>query len=318
MGFGQPWAFALLLLPGLWYVWRSRKGKPAVAFSNIELLQASQVWSLRQRLLWLPAAFDLLWWLFVVAAAAQPQKPVLIPAQMDDLPAILFAIDVSGSMAAKAESLQEITRLDLCKQSITDIIEKRGRGEARVRFGIVAFSEYPRVICPLTTDRDFLMQVLKELRVDILENRTNIGDAIALCLDQLWQMKVSQASIIVCSDGAHNVTEAVTPGLAARMAQALKFPINVIGVASQEGESTLDEQTLQAVAELTGGRYFRAHSLNDIRFVSGTLSESMAEESPRRQLAYQPITAECLAAALACLFLATLLRLTWLRVTPEV
>lgn len=318
IGFARPAALLLALAPFALALWRLRK-RPAAGFSSVELLLASNVRSPRLRLAWLPDFLDLLWCLLLVTALARPQVSQWHVASPEDFAAFVFVLDVSGSMGTIDSGVRGQSRLQRLKDLVRGLASRRMAEDAAARVGLIAFSNFPRVVCPLTTDEAAVLTRLDELKVDILQNRTNIGDALAAAVDQLQRSHASHGAIIVCSDGAHNVENAVTVGTAARLAQSFGYPVFCVGIkAVGDSELSLDEQSLQQVAQITGGRYFRAWEQWQLEQAAMELTQNLQQVNPRYTLAFRSIVGEVLLAALACLLLANLLRATWLRVSTAI
>lgn len=316
--FAHPSLLLFALVPASIFLWRLSR-RPSWRFSSLSLLLAPAVRSVRQRVAWLPDLLEVVWWLLLATALARPQMLVWSAADVEELPGVFFLLDVSGSMATVDSGARGLSRLERLKPLIRDLMEPPATQQTEVKVGLIAFSKLPRVVCPLTTDAEAAQALLEPLQVDVLENRTNIGDAIGLAMAQLQSSNTPRGAVIVFSDGAHNVEAALTPGQAARAAQAVQVPVYCVGLGAggTDGESTLDERTLQQTAEVTGGEYFHVWEPSELQAAAATLKQRLETTRPARSLAYVDVTKEVLLAALGCLFLGCLLRATWLRVVPE-
>ena len=269
-----PWAFAALPLP--WLVRgltaRHSRQQPALAvpsmedFAAVTQAERSQAASSAWRLLALCVA-----WALLLAALARPQltgDPVNLPTTGRDL---MLAVDISGSMATEDMEVDGdfVERLTVVKAVIANF------AQARVgdRIGLVLFGTNAYLQAPLTFDVKSVNRLLIEAPVGIAGGKTAIGDAIGLAVKRLRMRPQDEKILILLTDGANNVGE-VEPKVAAELAARDSIRIYTIGVGADEmrmpgllgrisGRMTnpsadLDEDTLQAIADATGGRYFRA------------------------------------------------------------
>jgi len=272
-----PWAFLLIPLPLLVRVlWRPQQREqaaltvPSVASFRTEDVAASA--GRGRRLAW---RVLLLWliWAGLVAAAARPQwtgDPVTLPTTGRDL---MLAVDISGSMGTEDLQLagQLVNRLTVVKNVVRDFIANR-EGD---RVGLILFGTNAYVQAPLTFDLPTVNQLLVEAPVGIAGGKTAIGDAIGLAVKRLRQRPAGDKVLILLTDGANNVGE-VAPVKAAELAAQEQIRIYTIGVGADEmrlpsifgnfgsrivnPSAELDEDTLKAIADTTGGRYFRAQN----------------------------------------------------------
>lgn len=181
---------------------------------------------------------------------------------------IVLTLDVSGSM--QAEDFDP-NRLEAAKRVAADFI----RGRKNDRIGLVVFAGHSVTQAPLTLDYDVLLSLLDRVKIGMLqEDGTAIGMAIANSVNRLRDSEAKSKVIILLTDGVNNRGE-IDPLTAANLAQALDLRIYTIGAGSQGRayitvddlflgkrrvpiQADLDEETLQKVAELTDGAYFRA------------------------------------------------------------
>jgi Ca-activated chloride channel family protein len=194
-------------------------------------------------------------------------------------------LDNSGSMAEPDFDWhgKPITRLEAAKRAFRLFVE--GGGEATTQpfggrpndlIGLITFASWPENPCPLTLDHAALLEVLDAIGPRTLptESSTNIGDAVAWGLHRMSSARAGRKIIILLSDGEHNVpAPALTPRQASQLAANQKVPIYAIEVAgpsNQEKSETPDSgdrsaqvrqkatESMQAIAQMTGGKYFRA------------------------------------------------------------
>ncbi|MDM8349783.1 VWA domain-containing protein [Pseudomonas sp. sp1636] len=219
-------------------------------------------------------------WLLLLGAAARPEwvgEPLPIPASGRDL---LLAVDVSGSMAYADMRWQdeEVDRLTLVKHLLGDFIEGR-QGD---RVGLILFGSQAYLQAPLTFDRRTVRTWLDEAVIGIAGKNTAIGDAIGLSVKRLRQRPADSRVLVLVTDGANTGGE-IEPMIAARLAAEEGIKIYPIGIGAdpQRGGIAglfglnpgldLDEPSLRAIADLTGGEYFRARDSQELRAIEQQL-----------------------------------------------
>ncbi|WP_419596787.1 vWA domain-containing protein [Thiolapillus sp.] len=264
--FAWPWVFLALPLP-----WLVRRFLPPVRqqqaalrvpfLEDFEALQGKNARAGGRSLLAL--SLGILAWLLLVTAAARPQwqgEAVPLPMQGRDL---MLAVDLSGSMAEEDFVIgrQRVDRLTATKIVAGNFIEKR-KGD---RVGLILFGEQAYLQAPLTYDLKTVKTLLDEAFINMAGQKTAIGDAIGLAIKRL-RGKKGEKVLILMSDG-ENTAGAMDPLKAAELAAEEKLKIYTIGIRADpeadffgmvRGRSALDEKTLTRIAQLTGGRYFRA------------------------------------------------------------
>ena len=268
-GFANPWA--LLLLPALlalaWYgrrVWR----RPAFTFSRTEAV-AAMGGKLANTLARMPDVLRFLVIALLAIALAGPRTGVSTVDVDAEGIAIVIALDISSSMLA--EDFQPQNRLAVAKEKVIAFI----RGRQYDRIGMVAFAGEALTQVPITVDYPVLYRALEQLEVGQLEDGTAIGTAIATAANRLRRAPGESRVIILMTDGENNRGE-IDPVTAAQAAAAFGIKIYAIGVGT-EGIAPIpiarnllggyeyanlpvhiDEELLRSIADITGGRYFRA------------------------------------------------------------
>ena len=310
-----PWA-ALLIRQ-----WRSRS-RAAVSWSSTEGLRRGR--SIRVLLGFLPFWLRAIGVAALIVALARPQRvdsEQVVSSEGIDL---VLALDVSGSMEALDFRLQgrEVDRLHVAKKVVGDFVAARPYD----RIGLVVFGEEAFTQVPLTLDHDALSDFLGNVEIGMAgANRTAIGQALAVSARQLGRLEAESRVLILLTDGRSNAGS-LSPLQAAEAAEALGVTVYTIGVGSTEkrrrgffGGRTeeIDEATLQAIAEATGGQYFRAtdtQSLSEIYATIDALEKTTAEVQiqVRREELYRSI----LWPGLLLVVLSMLLSQTWLRRLP--
>ena len=272
-----PWAFVLLPLPILVrLLWTPvERQQAALTVPEITSFRDSEVAvnELRgEHIRWRAVLLWLIWGA-LVTATARPQwtgEPVTLPTTGRDL---MLGVDISGSMGTEDLQLggHLVNRLTVVKNVVRDFIEAR-QGD---RVGLILFGTNAYVQVPLTFDLPTVNQLLAEAPVGIAGGKTAIGDSIGLAVKRLRKRPAGDRVLILLTDGANNVGE-VAPVKAAELATQEGIKIYTIGVGADEmrlpsifgvfgsrvvnPSAELDEDTLTAIAEKTGGRYFRAQN----------------------------------------------------------
>ncbi len=270
-------------------------------------------------------------WVLLVLAAARPERigdELDVPVSGRNL---MLAVDLSGSMDAKDFELgnRRVDRLTATKAVAGDFIGRR-EGD---RIGLILFGERAYLQAPLTFDRRTVRVWLDEARVGIAGSKTAIGDAIGLAVKRLRERPTNSRVLVLITDGANNGGE-LDPLLAATLAAEESVRIHTIGIGAVPEEGgvlsrfgfnpglDLDEPTLRAIAEQTGGEYFRAASSAELKAIGAALDrlEPAAQQPTQARLAEAlyiwPLSAALLISLLmvaASLWSAQLQRLAWRR-----
>jgi len=210
-------------------------------------------------------------WILLVVAAARPERigdELDVPVSGRNL---MLAVDLSGSMDQKDFELgnTRVDRLTATKAVATDFIGRR-EGD---RIGLILFGERAYLQVPLTLDRETVKILLLEAFIGLAGEKTAIGDAITLAVKLIHEQKedAGEQVLILLTDGANTAGE-IEPLKAADLARQGGLRIYTIGIGAEQLEvnslvggrrrinpsADLDETTLTQIAELTGGRYFRA------------------------------------------------------------
>lgn len=220
-------------------------------------------------------------WMLLVAAAARPQwlgEPIALPQSGRDM---LLAVDISGSMQQRDFDLdgRPVTRLDVVKAVAGEFISRR----VGDRLGLVLFGSQAYLQTPLTFDRKTVAHMLSESEIGLAGKETAIGDAVGLAVKRLRHDSEQERVLVLLSDGA-NTTGEIAPRRAAALAAEAGLRIYTIGIGAERvrvstllGTRTinpstdLDEETLKAMAEVSGGKYFRAANTKALEAVYAEL-----------------------------------------------
>ncbi|MEM8600476.1 MAG: VWA domain-containing protein [Bacteroidota bacterium] len=289
MTFAYPWLLLLLLaVPVLAWLGR-RRATAGLLFSETAAAEGvpPTLWA---RLAWLPGALLLGALALSIVALARPQERDVTREQYAEGIDIVLVLDVSTSM--KADDFYP-NRFQAAKAVAAEFID----GRLSDRIGLVVFAAQAYTQAPLTLDYGFLKQMLGEVRMGVIEDGTAIGTAIATGTARLRDADTPSKVMVLLTDGQNNRGE-IDPGTAAEVAEALGVKIYAIGVGSETGgvvrQQTpfggtrrvpalqVDEETLRAVAEKTGGRYFRARDAEALRQIYAEISELERTEIQER------------------------------------
>jgi Ca-activated chloride channel family protein len=274
--FEDPWLLSLLLLiPILALPGRTHR-QAVIHYSSIATLKTLRP-SRVDLLAMIPALLRFAAIGFLVIALARPQEghksTEIISSGVD----IVLAIDTSGSMRALdfVKDEKRVDRLVVVKGVVSEFIEKREHD----RIGMVVFGEEAFTQCPLTLDQNILQTFLDKLKIGIAGDSTAIGSAIGISVKRLKDLKSKSKVIILLTDGRNNAGD-LSPVQAAEAAKAFNIKIYTIGVGtlgkapflvdSLFGKQyvyrdvEIDEESLKSIADMTGGRYFRATDLESL------------------------------------------------------
>lgn len=311
-----PWAFLALPLPVLVYFFapaapaiRSRALR--VPDANFYKAYAGEHHTASARR-WLRIVLLTLAWVALVAGVARPQnfsESLSVPVTGRDL---MLGIDISGSMRETDlySGNRPATRMAVVKQLAQDFVDRR----VGDRIGLIMFGSQAYVQTPLTYDHETVQHFLSEATIGLAGRSTAIGDAIGLGVKRLRERPDASRVLILLTDGA-NSAGVVDPLDAAKVASSSGIRIHTIGVGSDQGgnafgramgtrRSELDEDTLQAISDATGGQYFRARSSRELASIYAKIDELEPTEQDTQQ--FRPLNelfAWPLSIALLCSFL---------------
>ncbi|MDY6418266.1 MAG: VWA domain-containing protein [Bacteroidales bacterium] len=248
----------------------------------------------------------------IVIALARPRSSSEVEKRDTEGIDIVLAMDVSTSMLARDFTPD---RLSAAKDIAIEFIAQRPTD----RMGIVVFAGESYTQCPLTTDRATLINLMKEVQTDLIEDGTAIGNGLATAVARLMDYDAPSRGGILLTDGVNNSGE-VAPQTAAEIAKTYGIRVYTIGVGAngmapypvmtpwgvemQKVQVEIDENLLKGIADATGGRYFRA---TDNTKLAEIYSEINKMEKARTTVDSFPVYKELFGrfgvAALICLLL---------------
>ena len=329
MQFASPhylWLLTLLAPMTAYYVWRTMQGGAAIRISTVAgVLHAPK--TVRHYLRHLPFALRAAAFALLVVALARPQDIEQNVRTNTEGIDIMLAIDVSGSMLARDFKPDRITA---AKEVAGSFVADR-YGD---RIGLVVFAAEAFTQSPLTTDQSTLQTLLARIRSGLIDDSgTAIGNGLATAINRLRESEAKSKVIILLTDGVNNRGQ-IAPMTAAEIARAQGIRVYTIGVGTRgtapyptvdffgnptvvQAKVQIDEKILGEIADLTGGRYFRATDNAKLQSIYDEINQ--LEKSKVEISQYTTYTEEYLrwaAAALALLLVEFLLRTLWLKSLP--
>ncbi len=299
------WPWALLALPLPWLARLLLPEARGLSEAGLRVPSLSGFETLRDR----SAAEQMLNWRFWVAvlawcllvlAAARPERigdELEVPVAGRNL---MLAVDLSGSMDQKDFELagRRVDRLTATKAVASDFIARR-EGD---RIGLILFGERAYLQVPLTLDRETVRILLLEAEIGLAGEKTAIGDAITLAVRRVHEQEADEGEqvLVLLTDGANTAGE-VNPLKAAQLAQQVGLRIYTIGIGAESMDvssllggrrsvnpsADLDEATLTAIAQQTGGRYFRATDTASLQDIYALVDELEPVEEP--ETGFRPV-----------------------------
>lgn len=341
--FANPfWLLLLLALPVLAWL-RGRPGKsPALVFPAAALLRDLGT-KTRSDLAGFTFGLVLLSLASAIIAIARPQRIKSYDEIKTEGISIMLTADVSLSMLIEDFYIsgKPVNRLTAAKRVMRDFI----RGRTNDRVGIVAFAGAPYYPCPMTLDRDWLETNIERVQTGVMEDGTAIGSGIAASATRLTKDEDPHANpraaqrpsakekskvLILLTDGANNSGK-LSPTDSAKLAATLGVRIYTIAIGTPgvhmiplrdgriitSGRQEFDEETLQEVARIGKGAYYRAQDIETLADIFKTIDQLEKSEIKKRNIVEtEDLFQWPVGAALVLLLLSLLLRQTLLRSAP--
>jgi len=292
------WALWLLPLPILMW-WLSKppvdQERAALKVPFLQDLPQSADLPNQKRWRWLAKLSLLIAWCSLIVGLA---RPVMV-GDLVQLPVsgrnLMLAVDLSLSMQERDYQLgsQMVDRLTATKYVAGEFIERR----VGDRIGLILFGDQAYLQAPLTFDRKTVRKLLDESALGLAGRNTAIGDSIGLALKRLNDQPDAEHILVLMTDG-ENTAGVVGVEEAAAMAAKNGLKIYTVGIGAQRSDtidffsqsrsSGVDEQTLTKIAEMTGGRYYRATDTDTFRQIYNQIDA--LEPIERKQQQWRPKT----------------------------
>ncbi|MDR0206344.1 MAG: VWA domain-containing protein [Bacteroidales bacterium] len=273
IAFANPYYFLLLLLiipVAAWLYFFHKKMQASFTIPTTEVFnKISKTWKVRLR--WIPVSLLLIAYISFIAALARPQTAFRLSDVQVEGVDIVLALDISGSM--KAMDFRP-NRLEACKKVAEEFI----LGRPTDRIGLVVYAGEAYTQCPVTSDHSTLLGLLQKVKFDIIEDGTAIGDGLGTAINRLRESEAKSKIIILLSDGVNN-RGYIDPYSAAEIAKNMNIKVYTIGAGTngqapyptpygtQMIPTEIDERLLQTIAQVTGGKYFRATNNDKLKAV---------------------------------------------------
>lgn len=283
--------WALLVIPLLitWYVLRYWNRQSAMGFSATQFIGTDR--GLRTYLVHLALALRLLVLAALIIALARPQSSSSWQDITTEGIDIIIAVDISSSMLARDF---EPNRLESAKEVAIEFIKNRPND----RIGLVVYSGESFTQCPLTTDHEKLINLFQKVEHGMIVDGTAIGMGLANSVNRLKESDAKSRVVILLTDG-ENTAGSIPPLTSAEIAATFGVKVYTIGVGTkgkapilmpdmfgrqtvQMMDVNIDEESLQEIADLTGGAYFRAtneRALKDIYSEIDQMEKTVIEET---------------------------------------
>lgn len=346
------WLWLLIPVIGFGLLSIRRERRSAVLYSNVELLRGLPVTFAQRMKRFLPW-LRILGMVLIVVALARPQSGKEEFRIQTEGISIEMCIDRSGSMQALDFPIdgKRVNRLEAVKRVFRQFVAGEGGFEGRPDdlVGLVVFGGFADAKCPPTLDHGALLEVLDTVKIaepvtdkhgQVIneqlwqeEQATAIGDAIAVAVDRLKDVKSKSRVIVLLSDG-ENTAGVVDPEEAAEAAAAFGIRIYSIGVGStgmapfpaidafgrkvlRAQPVRLDEETLKMLSEKTGGRYFNAQNTEALEEVYAEIDRlEKTETEGRLYTEYREVYQSLLLPGIACVLVQVAFSATRFRGLP--
>jgi Ca-activated chloride channel family protein len=259
------WILVVLIPMTTWYLFKEKQSHADMQYSSLRIFQqmkrGARIWS--RHLLFAARALGIV---FLVIALVRPQSSNSWQTYNSEGIDIVLALDISTSMLARDFKPD---RLEAAKEVATKFILERPQD----RLGLVIFSGESFTQSPLTTDHAVLINVMKDIQSGMIEDGTAIGLGLANAVNRLKDTPSKSRVVILLTDGVNN-RGSIAPMTAAELAKTFGIRVYTIGVGTM-GEAPypmktpwgiqmqrvpveIDESILTQIANMTGGKYFRA------------------------------------------------------------
>jgi Ca-activated chloride channel family protein len=274
------WILLVIVPMVVWYVFKERRSHADLQFSSLrpfrQMKQGTRVWG--RHLLFVARVAGII---LLTVALARPQSSNSWQEYQSEGIDIVLALDISTSMLARDFTPD---RLEAAKEVATKFIIERPQD----RIGLVVFSGESFTQSPLTTDHAVLINVMKDIKSGMIADGTAIGLGLANAINRLKDSHSKSRVIILLTDGV-NTQGTIAPITAAELAKTFGVRVYTIGVGTM-GEAPypvptdygivirpvpveIDEDILTRIADMTGGKYFRATDNRKLEQIYGEIDQ---------------------------------------------
>lgn len=312
------WLLAIPLLLATLYIYRELKERsPHMRVPAIQPWMASGK-SVLAVLRHIPFVLRMVAMVMIIIAIARPRSSSEMEKTNTEGIDIVLAMDVSTSMLARDFTPD---RISAAKDIAIEFIAQRPSD----RMGIVVFAGESYTQCPLTTDRATLINLMKEVQTDLIEDGTAIGNGLATAVARIMDSDAVSRVVILLTDGVNNCGE-VSPLTAAEIAKTYGVRVYTIGVGAngtapypvmtpwgvemQNLQVEIDEDLLKQISQTTGGRYFRATDNTKLAEIYSEINKMEKSKTTVDSFpVYKELFGKYAIAALICLLLELVVRL---------
>lgn len=260
------WLLLVLIPLIVYYVLFQRRNRVEFRYSNVAVAHGAQA-HLKSKLVHLPFFFRTLAIALLIVVLARPQSTSSWQDVTTEGIDIVMALDISGSMLA--EDFKP-NRLEAAKKVAKNFISNRPND----RLGLVVFAGESFTQCPLTTDHSVILNLFADVKSGMLEDGTAIGSGLGTSVKRLKDSEAISKVVILLTDGDNN-SGSIAPATAAEIAKEFGVRVYTIGVGTRgtapfpqidpfgrtryvDMPVKINEELLTRIAEMTGGKYFRA------------------------------------------------------------
>lgn len=312
------WLLALPVLLIAHYLWQELSGRRPHLRVSVSSPWTREGTSVLAWLRHVPFVLRILALSAIIIAIARPRSSSEVEKIDTEGIDIMLAMDVSTSMLAR-----DLTpdRISAAKDIAIEFISQRPSD----RIGIVVFAGESYTQCPLTTDRATLINLMKEVQTDLIEDGTAIGNGLATAVARMADSDAKSRVVILLTDGVNNCGS-VSPQTAAEIALTYGIRVYTIGVGAngmapypvmtpwgvemQQVKVEIDEDLLKGISDATGGRYFRATDNTKLAEIYSEINKMETARTTVDSFAvYKELFGRFALAALVCLLLEFLLRM---------
>lgn len=261
------WLLSVLPLMVAYYIYRTRQGGAAVTISSTDQLEGASTRTAFFYLRHVPFLLRLAAVAMIIVAVARPQTVENLSNTNTEGIDIVVALDISGSMLARDFKPD---RFNAAKEISGKFIIERPTD----RIGLVVFAGEAFTQSPLTTDHVSLVNLLHGVQMGTIADGTAIGNGLATAVNRLKESDAKSKVIVLLTDGVNNSGQ-IDPMGAAEIAKEFGIRVYTIGVGTegfapfpaydawgnivfQNAKVEIDEPLMRQIADMTGGRYFRA------------------------------------------------------------